>query len=176
MTKIIWFTGLSGSGKSTLAKILANKLLQSHFKIKIVDGDNFRRKEKNSNSFSKTNIVKNNLSIINYVKKIQKNYDFILVSVISPILKTRNIARIKFGKNYFEIYVKCKIKTLEKRDTKKLYSKARKKIIKNLIGYNSNLKYEISKYKKITINTDRLTKFKSIKKIIKGIFNNQKIA
>ena len=172
MTKILWFTGLSGTGKSTLAKILSSKLSQLNFKVKIIDGDDFRKKNKNYNSFLKTNIIKNNLSIINNVKKIQKKYDFILVSVISPLLKTRNIARIKFGKNYFEIYVKCKIETLEKRDTKKLYAKAKKNIIKNLIGYNSNIKYEMSRYKKITINTDKLSKFKSIKTIIKRVFNN----
>ena len=172
MTKILWFTGLSGTGKSTLAKILSSKLSQLNFKVKIIDGDDFRKKNKNNNNFLKTNIIKNNLSIINNVKKIQKKYDFILVSVISPLLKTRNIARIKFGKNYFEIYVKCKIETLEKRDTKKLYAKAKKNIIKNLIGYNSNIKYEMSRYKKITINTDKLNKFKSIKTIIKRVFNN----
>ena len=172
MTKILWFTGLSGTGKSTLAKILSSKLSQLNFKVKIIDGDDFRKKNKNNNNFSKTNIIKNNLSIINNVTKIQKKYDFILVSVISPLLKTRNIARIKFGKNYFEIYVKCKIETLEKRDTKKLYVKAKKNIIKNLIGYNSNIKYEMSRYKKITINTDKLSKFKSIKTIIKRVFNN----
>ena len=55
------------------------------------------------------------------------------------MLKTRNIARIKFGKNYFEIYVKCKIETLEKRDTKKLYAKAKKNIIKNLIAKFDNI-------------------------------------
>ena len=172
MTKILWFTGLSGTGKSTLAKILNGKLSQLNFKVKIIDGDNFRKKNKNDNNFSKTNIIKNNISIINHVKKIQNKYDFILVAVISPLVKTRNIARIKFGKNYFEIYVKCKIKTLEKRDTKKLYAKAKKNIIKNLIGYNSKIKYEISKYKKITINTDKLSKFKSIKTIIKKVFKN----
>jgi len=172
MTKILWFTGLSGSGKSTLAKILNNKLSKLNFKVKIIDGDNFRKENKNNNNFSKINIIKNNLSIINHVKKIQKKYDFILVSVISPLLKTRNMARIKFGKNYFEIYVKCKIETLEKRDTKKLYAKAKKNIIKNLIGYNSKIKYEISSYKKININTDKLSKSESIKTIIKRVFNN----
>ena len=172
MTKILWFTGLSGTGKSTLAKILNSKLSQLNFKVKIIDGDNFRKKNKNDNNFSKTNIIKNNISIINHVKKIQTKYDFILVSVISPLLKTRNIARIKFGKNYFEIYVKCKIKTLEKRDTKKLYSKARKNMIQNLIGYNSNIKYELSKYKRIIINTDKLSKFKSIKTIFEKIIIN----
>ena len=170
MTKILWFTGLSGAGKSTLSKILGIKLSKLNFKIKIIDGDIFRTKNKNKNNFSKTNILKNNLSIIDYIKKIQKKYDFILVSVISPLLVTRNIARSKFGVNYFEIYVKCKIKTLEKRDTKQLYSRAKKNIIKNLIGYNSNIKYEVSKYKKIIIDTDKLTKFKSINLIIKKIF------
>jgi adenylylsulfate kinase len=170
MTKILWFTGLSGVGKSTLSKILGIKLSKLSFKVKIIDGDIFRTKNKNKNNFSKTNILKNNLSIINYIKKIQKKYDFILVSVISPLLITRNIARTKFGLNYFEIYVKCKIKTLEKRDTKQLYSRAKKNIIKNLIGYNSNIKYEVSKYKKIVIDTDKLTKFKSINLIMKKVF------
>ena len=169
MTKILWFTGLSGAGKSTLSKILSIKLTKLSFKIKIIDGDIFRTKNKNKNNFSKTNILKNNLSIINYIKKIQKRYDFILVSVISPLLITRNIARIKFGINYFEIYVKCKIKTLEKRDTKKLYARAKKNIIKNLIGYNSDIKYEVSRYKKIIIDTDELSKLKSINLIIKKI-------
>ena len=170
MTKIIWFTGLSGAGKSTLSKILGNKLSKLSFKVKIIDGDIFRTKNKNKNNFSKTNIIKNNLSIINYIKKIQKKYDFILVSVISPLLITRNIARTKFGVNYFEIYVKCKIKTLEKRDTKQLYARAKKNIIKNLIGYNSNIKYEVSRHKKIIIDTDKLSKLKSINLIIKKIF------
>ena len=170
MTKILWFTGLSGAGKSTLSKILGIKLSKLSFKVKIIDGDIFRTKNKNKNNFSKTNIIKNNLSIINYVRKIEKNYDFILVSVISPLLITRNIARIKFGKNYFEIFVKCKIKTLEKRDTKNLYAMAKKNMINNLIGYNSNIKYENSRYKKIIINTDKLSKLKSINIIIKKIF------
>ena len=170
MTKIIWFTGLSGTGKSTLAKILCSKLLQLNFKVKIIDGDNFRKKNKNNNNISKTNIIRNNLSIINHVEKIQEKYDFILVAVISPILKTRNIARIKFGKNYFEIYIKCKITTLEKRDTKNLYAMAKKNIIKNLIGYNSNIKYEVSRYKKIIIDTDKHSKLKSINLISKKIF------
>ena len=174
MAKIIWFTGLSGAGKTTLAKILSKRLVKHNFKVQNIDGDNFRKKNKNNNKFSKSNIIENNLSIIKHTKKIQKKYDFILISVISPLLKTRNFARIQFGKNYYEVYVKCKIKTLEQRDTKKLYKKAKKKLIKNLIGYNSKIRYEISKYKKITINTDVLDKSNSIKSILKKILDEKK--
>ena len=174
MAKIIWFTGLSGAGKTTLAKILSKRLVKLNFKVQNIDGDNFRKKNKNNNKFSKSNIIENNLSIIKHTKKIQKKYDFIIVSVISPLLKTRNFARIQFGKNYYEVYVKCKIKTLEQRDTKKLYEKAKKKLIKNLIGYNSKIRYETSKYKKITINTDILNKSISIKSILKKILDEKK--
>ena len=174
MAKIIWFTGLSGAGKTTLAEILSKRLVKLNFKFQNIYKYNFRKKNKNNNKFSKSNIIENNLSIIKHTKKIQKKYDFILVSVISPLLKTRNFARIQFGKNYYEVYVKCKIKTLEQRDTKKLYKKAKKKLIKNLIGYNSKIRYEISKYKKITINTDVLNKSNSIKSILKKIIYEKK--
>ena len=62
----------------------------------------------------------------------------------------------------------------EQRDTKKLYEKAKKKLIKNLIGYNSKIRYEISKYKKISINTDVLNKSNSIKIILKKILDEKK--
>ena len=53
LKKIIWFTGLSGSGKSTLSQLLNNKLLKFNYKTKIVDGDLFRKKEKNFKNFTK---------------------------------------------------------------------------------------------------------------------------
>ena len=163
-SKIIWFTGLSGSGKTTLANYLYREIKLKNFKVKKIDGDVVREKNKEK-GFDKKSIIKNNLNIINYIDKIRSNYDYIIVSVISPIKKTRIIARKKFSKNYFEIYTKCSIKELMKRDTKKLYLMAKKKIIKNLIGYNSKIKYEVSKYKKLTIKTEYEAEEESLKKI-----------
>ena len=48
--------------------------------------------------FTQENIIKNNLLIINHISKIKHKYEYILVAVISPILKTRKIAREEFGK------------------------------------------------------------------------------
>ena len=152
--RIIWFTGLSGSGKTTLSDSLTKKLTKLNYKVKKIDGDTFRKKNKNLKRFTKKNIIENNISIINYIKKIKHNYQFIIVSVISPLIKTRLKAKNYFGKDYYEIYIKCSIKTLIKRDTKGLYNLAIKKKIKDLIGYHSKIIYEHSKYKKMIINTE----------------------
>ena len=153
--KVIWFTGLSGSGKTTLSEAFSKRLRELNYKFKEIDGDIFRKKNRNLKKFTKKNIIENNISIINYIDKIKKNYQYIIVSVISPLIKTRLKAKKKFGKHYFEIYVKCSIKTLVKRDTKGLYKLANQKKIKNLIGYNSKIVYEKSRYKKIIINTEK---------------------
>ena len=54
--KILWFTGLSGTGKTTLSNIVRKILLKKKKKVKLLDGDIFRRKNKNPNNFSKKNI------------------------------------------------------------------------------------------------------------------------
>lgn len=43
--KIVWFTGLSGSGKSTLANNISKILKKKFFKVKLIDGDSFRKKK-----------------------------------------------------------------------------------------------------------------------------------
>ena len=129
----------------------------------------FRKKTK-STKFNKASIIKNNLSIINYVDRIKEKYDYILVSVISPLKKTREFAHKKFNKNYYEVYLKCNLKVLISRDTKNLYIKAKKNIIKNLIGFNSVISYEKTNYKKIIVNSSKETIKESTKKIMKKIY------
>ena len=122
-SKIIWFTGLSGSGKSTLSNSLKTFLKKKRYKILQVDGDTFRKSKKYKNNFTKKTIKKNNIKIIKFVKSKMNNYDFILVSVISPLRITRQFAKFCFKDKYFEIYVFCSLKILKKRDTKGLYAK-----------------------------------------------------
>lgn len=168
-SKIVWFTGLSGSGKSTLSKIIKFKLLKKKYKILLIDGDVFRKKKNVSNKFTKKEIIQNNLKIIEYIKNIKSKYDFILASVISPLKITRQKANNIFKDRYYEIYVKCDIKTLVKRDTKGLYALAKKNKIKNLIGFNSKIKYEVTKYNKLVINTSKYNVADCSKKIINYI-------
>ena len=172
--KIIWFTGLSGVGKTTISNNLFRLLKKKKYKVLKLDGDQFRKKLKNTKNFSKQSIEKNNMMIINFIKKKQFEYEFFLVSVISPLLKTRMKARKTFKKNYYEIQVFCKIKTLVARDTKGLYKKAIEKKLNNLIGFNSKIKYQKSNYKVIKIDTDKLSVNKSTKIVLNSILNGKK--
>lgn len=166
MAKIIWLTGLSGAGKTTLSKKIKKTLKNKKFLS--VDGDIFRKKNKQF-SFSKKNITKNNLQIINYCKKNTIKYDYILVSVISPLKKTRKYAYKIFKDNYFEIYVFANIKTLIARDTKGLYELSKKGLIDNLIGYNSKINYEKSDHKYLRVNTGKLSLEQSMDKILRYV-------
>ena len=167
-SKIIWFSGLSGSGKTTLANYISKKLKAKKYKTKIIDGDIFRKKNK-FNRFTKKSIIKNNLSIINYIDKEKSKYNYIIVSVISPLEKTRSFAYKKFKNNYYEVHTKCNLRVLINRDTKKLYYKAKMKIIKNLIGFNSKIRYESSNHKKIIVNTAKESIVESANKILSRI-------
>lgn len=173
--KVLWLTGLSGSGKTTLAKSIKEKLIIQKYKVKLVDGDSFRKKNKNKNNFTKKNIYLNNLSIIDYVYSIKNKYDFTIISVISPLLKSRIKAKKIFKKDYYEVFVKCSKQELIKRDTKNLYKLALQKKINNLVGFNSKIKYEMSNYKKLIINTEFENVFHSTKKILNYVLNNEKI-
>jgi adenylylsulfate kinase-like enzyme len=165
LAKIIWLTGLSGAGKTTLC-VKIKKFLKNNKKCLIIDGDIFRKKNKQF-SFSKKNIIYNNLQIIDYCKKISIKYDYILVSVISPLKKTRQYASKIFKENYFEIQVFASLKTLIKRDTKGLYKLSKKGLIKDLIGYNSKIKYEKSEHRYFRVNTSRLSLNQSVDRILK---------
>lgn len=169
-SKIIWLTGLSGSGKTTLSNYISKKLKNKKFKVKKIDGDLFRKKNKTT-EFNKSSITKNNLSIINFVDKIKEKYHFIIISVISPLKKTRQKAKKIFGNEYYEVYVNCSIRELIARDTKNLYKMAKIGEIKNLIGYNSKINYERTDYKKITVHTHLETLKQSSKKIIDRVCN-----
>ena len=164
-SKIVWFSGLSGAGKTTLTRSIYQILSKTKQKCLVIDGDIFRKKT-NQKSFSYKNIIKNNLRIINYCKKIQHKYDVIFVSAISPLKKTRYFAYKSFKKNYFEIFVFCSLKNLVERDTKGLYRLAKNGKIKDLIGFNSKIKYEKSIHKHLRINTGLTKQSDCIKKIM----------
>ncbi len=166
---IIWFTGLSGSGKSTLSDYLKKALEATDFSVLQVDGDVVRQKEGKHDKFSREDIIENNLGIISYCKTIQKDYDFLIVAVISPYQETRDKARETFGKDYMEIFLNSPVDVLAKNDVKGLYEKARKGEIKNMIGFSPDSPYETPTDADLEIATDEVSISESIDKILNTI-------
>ncbi len=153
LAKIIWFTGLSGSGKSTLADKLFSYLVKEKYKTRIVDGDAVREKDK-KNKFTAEEIIINNKRIIGLCENLQKEYDYLLVTVIAPFKKTRMEAKEKFSSNYIEVYVKANLETVIERDTKGLYSKALQGTLSNMIGLVSGIPYEEPIFPSIILDTN----------------------
>ena len=166
---VIWLTGMSGSGKSTLSDSLHFVLKKKGYSAYQLDGDNVRKQNSTTKQFSKGSIIENNCSIIHECVKNLKQYDFQIVSVISPFNETRQYARRILKDKYFEIFVKCPIEELIKRDTKGLYKKSLQGRLDNLIGFSDKLPFEVPVHPNLVISTDKVDVRKAIYIIIKQL-------
>ena len=166
---IIWFTGLSGSGKTTISSTLREKLIKDGYSVEWYDGDRVREELKIVSDFSKEGILKNNYEVINKINSVKAEVDYILISLISPYQEIRNYARETFGKEYFEVYIKCDRNTLIERDTKGLYKKALDGEIDNLIGFSDKIPYEEPSNPDLILETNLITPDNAIERICKAL-------
>ena len=164
--RVYWFTGLSGAGKSTIAQGVKRWLEKEKKKVILLDGDTIRSKSNKHLSFSSKDILENNAFITRLCLQCQSQYDYILVSVISPYLQSRQEARRMIGRNYYEVFVQASLDEVIKRDVKGMYKKALKGEIKNFIGFDPDTPYEPPKHPEITLDTEAEDASKSIQKVI----------
>ena len=153
---IFWFTGLSGAGKTTLAESVRDQLNAQGIQTSILDGDDVRNRLHRHLGFSEAEIKENNALIAGLCESERKQADVVLVPIISPYAESRAKAREKLSPGFVEVFIKAEIATLEKRDTKGLYAKARKGEMNNLIGYSSGAPYERPENPDLIIDTGRL--------------------
>jgi len=83
---VIWLTGMSGSGKSALSNYIKTQLKSKGYKYKclIIDGDSVRGLDKKQLGFGVEDVLVNNMRIAHMCNEKRKDYDFLLVPVISP--------------------------------------------------------------------------------------------
>jgi len=138
---VIWLTGKSGSGKSTLAKHILDYLKENGFKAIIIDGDSVRDQDKVKLGFGVNDVSINNQRIARLSQEKRKDYDFVIVPVISPYESVRIKVRDILQPDFHLVYLKIDIETLKKRDPKGLYAAADRGEIKGLIGYSDENPY-----------------------------------
>jgi adenylylsulfate kinase len=163
-SQVIWFTGMSGSGKSTLANNLRLFFLEKGYRVYVLDGDDVREKDSEKLGFGQKDVLKNNLRIAKLCLKLRKEYDVVVVPVISPYEGVRKQVRLMLQPNFHLIYLESDIGSLRNRDTKGLYSAADRGVISDLIGYSDINPYNIPTNAEIVIKTDNYTSIENSQK------------
>ncbi len=162
---VLWLTGLSGAGKTTLAKYLEQELFSRGYLTQVLDGDNIRTGINSNLGFSDADRHEN-IRRIAEISKLFLQCGIITINCfISPTDDIRETARAIIGKDDFiEVFVNAPLTVCEERDTKGLYSKARRGEIKEFTGITSP--FENPRHADIEIRTDLLSIDESVSKIL----------
>lgn len=164
--KVFWFTGMSGSGKSTIAKAFESYLYNQNKLTYLLDGDNIRHGLCNDLGFKDSDRIENIRRAGEVSKILYDSGLLVLASFISPFNEDRDNIRSLFKEgDFIEIYVKCDLKTLQKRDPKGLYKKAQKSQIPNFTGISSN--YQEPSNPNLIIDTSSENLDQTMNKLIK---------
>ena len=166
----LWFTGLSGAGKSTLAGHVAAELRRRGMKVEILDGDEVRTNLSKGLGFSKED-RDTNIKRIGYVCKLLTRNGVVAISAaISPYREVRDYNRAQIG-HFVEIYVRCSIEALSRRDVKGLYKKALAGEIQNFTGVSDP--YEPPTHPEITVDSERQSEQESLNAILDYLEANE---
>lgn len=122
---ILWFTGLSGAGKSTLSERVGRVLREKGVAVEILDGDEVREHLGKGLSFSKEDRDTNVRRIAFVANLLAKHGVVAITAAISPYRAIRDEARAKAQAPFVEVFVDAPLATVEARDVKGLYKKAR---------------------------------------------------
>ncbi|MDP3656335.1 MAG: adenylyl-sulfate kinase, partial [Brevundimonas sp.] len=135
---VLWFTGLSGAGKSTIANRVEQGLLAEGRHSVLLDGDNVRHGLNRDLGFTDADRVENIRRIAEVARLMTDAGLVVLVSFISPFREERRMARECMAPGEFvEIFVDAPLATVEARDVKGLYAKARAGILSHFTGIDS---------------------------------------
>ncbi|MEL9915178.1 MAG: adenylyl-sulfate kinase [Thermoplasmatales archaeon] len=170
---VLWFTGLSGSGKTTLSLSVEERLKKMGIAhVQRLDGDIVRKELTKDLGFSKADRDENIRRVGFVAKLLSDNGIPTLCAFISPYRDIRNEIRQKCS-NFIEIFVKCPIEILVKRDPKGLYARALKGEIKHFTGVDDP--YEPPENPEIVIDTSVESIEEATEKIISYLIGKKLI-
>jgi len=163
---VVWLTGLSGAGKSTLASAVGAELAARRA-VEVLDGDEIRLYLSQGLGYSRAD-RDINVHRIAYVARMLAKHDvLVFVAAISPYRDTRAaLAKLSHdaGHEFVEVFVNAPLDTVESRDVKGLYAKARAGEIASFTGVSDP--YEPPTAPAVEVRTDTESQSESAKKII----------
>lgn len=166
---IVWLTGLSGAGKSTLATAVSSRLATRR-SVELLDGDEIRLYLSQGLGYSRADRDTNVHRIAYVARLLAKHGVLVFVAAISPYRDTRAaLAKLSAnaGHEFVEVFVNAPLTTVESRDVKGLYAKARAGEIASFTGVSDP--YEPPETPAIEVRTDRESRDESAQKIIEAL-------
>jgi len=159
----VWLTGLSGAGKTTIAGRLEQELRGRGRGVEVLDGDIVRTHLSKGLGFSREDRDTNILRIAFVASLLTRHGVAVISAAISPYEGARRQARELIG-SFVEVYVRCDLDELVRRDVKGLYKKALAGEIANFTGVSDP--YEEPQHPDVLVDTARETVDESVAKII----------
>ncbi len=161
----VWLTGLSGAGKSTIAEVLAPELTALGCHVEVLDGDEVRTHLSKGLGFSRED-RDINIGRISFVASLLvKHGAAVITAAISPYAQARAEARQRIGSTRFvEVFVRCSLDELVRRDVKGLYKKAIAGELAHFTGVSDP--YEIPENPDVVVDSERETVEVSVAKIL----------
>lgn len=169
----LWMTGLSGSGKSTISVALEHALVAKQPKAYFVyrlDGDNLRFGLNRDLGFTPEDRKENVRRVAEVSRLFAEAGAIVIAGLISPYAADRAYAR-EVHKNaslpFLEVFVDAPLATVEQRDPKGLYKKAREGKIKGFTGIDAP--YERPENPEVHVRTDLISVVGSVNIILEKL-------
>ena len=162
----VWFTGLSGAGKTTLGAAVAEEIRRRGRAVEVLDGDVVRTNLSKGLGYSRED-RDTNIRRIGFVAKLLSRNDVaVVVAAISPYREVREEVRASIGA-FVEVFVRCQLDELIRRDVKGLYERALRGEVSQLTGVSDP--YEEPLNPEVVVDTDRETVDQSVAKVMDAI-------
>ncbi len=163
---VVWLTGLSGAGKSTIAQRLRGELAMRGQPVEVLDGDEVRTQLSRGLGFSKAD-RDTNIRRIGYVARLlARNGVTVIAAAISPYRQVREEVRSHVS-DFVEVYVRCPLEELARRDVKGLYRKAMAGEIENFTGVSDP--YEEPYDPEVVVDSTSETPEQSTERVMKAL-------
>jgi len=113
----IWIIGLSSAGKSTIANLLVRRIRENGYPCMLLDGDQIRDIFPERLGYEQEARRKQTERVLRLVKWVSEQGILPIIAIIHPFEDDRQRCRESLD-GYFELYLKCDLKTCMDRDIK----------------------------------------------------------
>jgi ATP sulfurylase/adenylyl-sulfate kinase len=160
---VVWLTGLSGAGKSTIARALEPELAARGRHAEVLDGDEVRTHLSKGLGYSREDRDVNVRRIGYVARLLVRSGGVAITAAISPYRAIRDEIRATTP-GFVEVYVRCSLDELIRRDVKGLYRRALAGEIPNFTGVSDP--YEEPLHPEVIIDSERETPSDSVARIL----------